>query len=225
MAAKGEGFGYKWLQDHLAYPHEEWCLIWPFFRHHNGRGSLGYKGKSYFAHRFMCQLVHGDPPTPGHHAAHSCGNGHLGCANPRHLSWKTASENLMDCATHGTHPKSEFGAKGRFTVEQVAEIREMLKTRKQRDIAEELGVHETTIGNIATGRFYSRATKINFWTPQEDDKIRDCVARGLSFPQMAKEFPNRPPSAVMGRTYRIGLSSGRPPTRTDYSTVSFRQGQ
>lgn len=218
MANRGEGLGYKWLLEHRSYPHDDWCLIWPFARHNNGRGLGGHNGKSYRAHRMMCQLAHGEPPTPEHQAAHSCGNGHLGCANPRHLSWKTASENLMDCSIHGTHPKSRFGAKGRFDADQIAQIRELLKTHTHRAIAEMFGANETTIGNIATGRFYSKPSKINFWAPEEDDKIREFVARGLSFRQMAEEL-GRSVGGVTGRAYRLGLKSGRPATREDYSSV------
>jgi hypothetical protein len=218
VANRGDGLGYRWLLDHRSYPHEEWCLIWPLFRHANGRGVVGLNGKTYRAHRMMCQLAHGEPPTPEHQAAHSCGNGHLGCANPKHLSWKTASENLMDCAAHGTHPKSRFGAKGQFDASQIEEIRELLKTRTHREIAEMFGANQTTIGNIATGRFYSGPRKIKFWTQEEDDKIRDCVKRGLSFREMANEI-GRPEAGVTGRAYRLGLKSGRPATREDYSSV------
>ncbi|WP_354243676.1 hypothetical protein [Bradyrhizobium sp. LA2.1] len=124
----------------------------------------------------------------------------------------------MDCAAHGTHPKSRFGAKGQFDPSQIDEIRELLKTHTHREIAEMFGANQTTIGNIATGRFYSGPRKIKFWTQEEDDKIRDCVKRGLSFREMAKEI-GRPEAGVTGRAYRLGLKSGRPATREDYSSV------
>lgn len=95
MARHGEPL--RWLLDHVEYP-EKGCLIWPFARDGKGYGSLGKKG----AHRRMCEIVNGPAPTPKHHAAHSCGNGHLGCVHPRHVRWATCSENQMDRFLHGT---------------------------------------------------------------------------------------------------------------------------
>lgn len=46
--------------------------------------------------RHMCKLKNGDPPTPDHEAAHSCGNGKHGCINPNHLRWATDAENMAD---------------------------------------------------------------------------------------------------------------------------------
>jgi hypothetical protein len=112
---------------------------------------------------------------------------------------------------------------GQGDANELDEIRELLKTHTHRAIAERFGASQTTIGNIATGRFYSRPSKLNYWTPEEDDKLRDCVSRGLSLPETAKEL-GRPKAATTSRVYRIGLTSGRKPTR-DYSTPSQRQGE
>lgn len=121
MTTKGNGKAIQWIRDHQDYAGDD-CLPWPFYRLH-GYGVLGYLGKRYYAHRFMCSLIHGDPPTPEHQAAHSCGNGHLGCVTPGHLSWKTQSENQLDCRQHGTATKTHEGNKGRITRKQAAEIR------------------------------------------------------------------------------------------------------
>jgi len=82
---RGNGKCLAWLKERVAYDGEE-CLIWPFSGNHQGYGHLGYFGKVVKAHRLMCILAHGEPPTPEHHAAHSCGRGHLGCVHPGHLS-------------------------------------------------------------------------------------------------------------------------------------------
>lgn len=212
-----------WILAHQSYPHENWCLIWPFYRDKNGRGVIELDGEHY-AHRLMCKMAKGEPPTPEHGTAHSCGGGHLGCINPRHLSWKTQGENLEDCLAHGTQPKTSFGPRGHFSPHEVEEIRRLLKTKTHRAIAQHYKVTESTISDIARGRYYARPSKIKFWTPEEDDHLRDCVKRGLSFPEMSREI-GRPLSAITGHAYRLGLKSGRPPNRTDYSTVSQRQGQ
>jgi hypothetical protein len=75
-------------------------LIWPFARYNNGYGNVTFYdalGKhSTGAHRIMCKLVHGEPPTPKHEAAHSCGNGTGGCINPHHLRSDTRGGNNAD---------------------------------------------------------------------------------------------------------------------------------
>jgi hypothetical protein len=130
MATKGNGKAIQWIRDHQDYEHKDWCLMWPFYRL-RGYGSFGYLGKSYYAHRFMCELVHGKPPTPDHQAAHSCGNGHLGCVNPHHLSWKTQSENQLDCREHGTQAKNKRGTRGKLTMAIADQIRALKGVKLQ----------------------------------------------------------------------------------------------
>jgi len=78
------------------------CLEWPFAKYQNGYGLVRHDGRNTVASRFICMLAHGEPPTEFHEAAHTCGKGHLGCVNPRHLSWKTKIENEADKKVHGT---------------------------------------------------------------------------------------------------------------------------
>lgn len=100
------------------------CLRWPFsYDQGVGRGRLLFEGKSQWAHRVMCILAHGHPPEDKPQTAHSCGNGHMGCVNPKHLSWASQSENHLDRRKHGTHITSRFGSRSPLTPQQVAEIR------------------------------------------------------------------------------------------------------
>lgn len=78
------------------------CLPWPFARDSNGYGQVRIDGKLHYVARLVCSLVHGEPPTAGHQAAHSCGKGHEGCCNPSHLRWATVRENHLDKKAHGT---------------------------------------------------------------------------------------------------------------------------
>lgn len=50
--------------------------------------------------------------------------------------------------------------------------------------------------------------KYNF-TPEEDQKIRDAISRGMNFTQMAVHL-GMTRGAVTARTYRLGLRSGQP---------------
>ncbi|ARQ01866.1 hypothetical protein DFP91_1524 [Pseudorhodoplanes sinuspersici] len=125
------------------------CLPWPFSKNEYGYGHFGHLGKQHKAHRFMCELVHGPAPSPAHQAAHSCGNGYLGCVNPRHLSWKTATENQLDRAVHGTTKRK--GPRATLTDQQVAEIRDLEGKMTNTAIAARYGVHRETVGNILRG--------------------------------------------------------------------------
>lgn len=135
---RGQGRGYAWLMAHVNHQGDE-CLIWPFYRlMPGGYGTFGHLGELYYAHRYMCEQAHGPAPE-GQHAAHSCGKGSEGCVNPRHLSWKTVSENLKDRRRHGTQAGSK-GHVSHLTDQQIAEIRSLKGKMSQYAIAEKFGV-------------------------------------------------------------------------------------
>lgn len=203
---KGKSASRQWLLDRLDYESDD-CLIWPFSTARGGYGHFVYLGKGRYAHRYMCELVHGPAPSGTHEAAHGCGNSN--CVNPRHISWKTRTENKMDCRLHGTHVKHRTGNVGKVTREQAAEIRALKETMTLKELSEQFGLSQSGIANICTGRRQSRPSKVRHWTPEEDDRIRACILRGLNFTRMSHEV-GRSVSATMGRAYRIGLKSGQP---------------
>jgi hypothetical protein len=208
VSTRGSGKTIQWIRDHVTYPHSDWCLMWPFAKT-RGYGDFVYMGKRYYAHRFMCDLVHGAAPTPVHQAAHSCGSGHLGCVNPKHLSWKTKSENQLDCREHGTQAKAINGNRGKLTQYLADEIRALKGIKTQWQIAGEYKISESTVSDIWLNRTWTRPSKIVHWTPEEDEKIREGMRLGQNFTQMAKHI-GRPIKAVTARAYRIGLHSGTP---------------
>lgn len=137
---KGKGKTFAWLLAHADYQGRD-CLPWPFCKDGRvGRGLLGHNGRQWWAHRLMCVLAHGEPPTPKHQAAHSCGKGHYGCVNPRHLSWKTNSQNQLDRAKNGNMLRNQYGNKGGLTPHQQIEIVSLRKNMTQTAIAAKLGV-------------------------------------------------------------------------------------
>lgn len=139
---RGEGKTAKWLFDHAAYAGDD-CLAWPFSRHPTGYGSFGYLGEMHYAHRFMCEIAHGDAPFDKTYASHSCGNGHKGCVNPKHLSWKTPTDNQLDRGRHGT--KARGGRVTSFTARQVTEMRRLRATKTQEQIAKIFNTTRSTI--------------------------------------------------------------------------------
>jgi len=124
------------------------CLPWPYDRSTAGYGRLKYNGKQKNVSRLVCEVAEGQPPTDRHEAAHSCGNGHIGCVTKRHLSWKTPAENSFDRIRHGTSGAGEKNAGAKLTLFQVEEIRALLGHMKQRDIADRFGVSAALISKI-----------------------------------------------------------------------------
>lgn len=140
----GDGEGIKFLRAHLSDTSAE-CLIWPLSRDpYYGRGRMGFEGRHYWAHRLMCEMVHGPAPSEYHQAAHNCGNGSGGCVNPKHLEWKTNSENQLDRRAHGTQAGAK-GSRTRFTPEQIEQIRQLKGRLPQIAIAELFGCKRGTI--------------------------------------------------------------------------------
>lgn len=169
------------------------CVTWPFATLETGYGQLKFRDRMSKAHRVMCILSHGEPPTERHQAAHSCGNGHLGCVNPNHLSWKTASENQLDRLEHGTarKPGRPFNI---LTETQVAEIRALGKTETHAGIASKFGVHRETVGNILRGVSWTgeRADTQRRFPPSVRDKmVRDAKRlrdRGLPLQEIGRRL-------------------------------------
>jgi len=147
--AKGDAIG--WLFQNVEHLGTD-CLAWPFSKDPNGYGQVRYNGKGQGAHRVMCTLAHGEPPDAYQDASHSCGKGHLGCVNPRHLSWKTRAGNLQDRVDHGTIVRGEKSHGARLTEEDVRLIRGMKGQITQRELAEKFGVSPSQISLIHSGK-------------------------------------------------------------------------
>jgi hypothetical protein len=202
--------GLEWLLAHVDRPDGE-CLIWPFTRDKgDGRARLGDK----LAHRVMCELVNGPAPTDKPQAAHSCGNGHLGCVHPRHLSWATNSENQYQRYEHGRASFHRQGNRSRLTPEQIETMRSQYGEFTQEKLAEMYGVRRQTIQYYLKYRetLGHDGGKVKHWSPEEDDRLKQAIARGLNIRQAA-EFVGRPHKATMSHIYRIGLTSGQPLSR------------
>lgn len=135
-----------WLRENASHLGEE-CLIWPYAKGRDGRGRI-QGDVSPQAHRAMCILSHGNPPSDIHEAAHTCGRGHQACVNPRHLYWATPIENAEDKWRHGTQRHGEACWKAKLTIGQVREIRLLKGKMSQSAIGHKYGVDGETIGDI-----------------------------------------------------------------------------
>lgn len=148
----------NWLRRHAGIERDD-CLTFPFSRNRHGYGTASVAGQRMFAHRAMCLLVHGEPPTLAHVAAHSCGKGHLGCVNPRHLRWATMAENNADMAEHGTVALGERNGQHKLTEDDVREIWKLRGVVPQRRIAERFAVSPSNIAVIHSGRSWRHVTQ------------------------------------------------------------------
>lgn len=143
-----------WVESNSSYTQDD-CLKWPFDVSDHGRGRVQVNGRTMSAPRYMCILAHGSPPTPDHHAAHSCGNGHLGCMNPNHLSWKTAKENEADKVDHGTLRKGTAINTNKLSEDDVRAIRSMGGKVKGTEIAKAWGVTPSAISSILSRKSWA----------------------------------------------------------------------
>ncbi|OWV83020.1 hypothetical protein ATY75_26840 [Rhizobium sp. N122] len=134
------------------------CVPWPFGRNADGYGKLWLKDKMLYAHRYICELAHGAPPTEKHEAAHSCGRGKDGCINPNHLEWKTRVANQADRLEHGTHNRGGRSWKAQLSEEQAREILSFKGKEPQRTLAERFGVSRQTVSNIHNGHVWAWLT-------------------------------------------------------------------
>lgn len=143
----GTGALMAWLESHIDYSGDD-CLVWPFARGRAGYGQVTFGDGRSNASRVMCILAHGKPPTDGHEAAHSCGKGHEGCVNPRHISWKTPTENHLDKIGHGTSNRGSKMRTSRLKEDDVRYIRTAAGTVSQQELAERFGVDQSHINKI-----------------------------------------------------------------------------
>lgn len=122
------------------------CILWPFSRSQAGYAKLKIAGfNSLILSRVICQMVHGEPASSGLEASHTCGRGHDGCVNPRHIVWKTRLENQHDRYTHGTIRVGEYGAARKLTSEAVLEIRANVDSLTSIEWAEKFNVRPSTV--------------------------------------------------------------------------------
>ena len=128
------------------------CILWPFSCNAAGYAVRRRGAGSHMVSRQLCEAIHG-APKPDMVAAHSCGKGHTGCVNPRHIRWATTLENVHDKYIHGTVIWGEKNHQSKLTDAYVVEILAALDSGEfQRSIARRYGVQQTTISDIARGR-------------------------------------------------------------------------
>lgn len=146
------GWATKFLRETVIPYQGDECLIWPYARNNVGYAQIGSGRKIVLATRIVCEERYGPPPSDSHDAAHSCGNGHLGCVNGKHLSWKTHAENQAEMVDHGNSSRGEKAWSSKLTEQQVREIKLLKGVEYQIDTAKRFGVTRSAISAIQVGR-------------------------------------------------------------------------
>jgi hypothetical protein len=147
------GAASEWIAAHIDFAGDD-CLIWPFGVGSNGRPAARLNGRLTSGPRVMCILAHGEPPKSSMHASHSCGGGHLGCMNPKHLRWATPSENEADKIAHGTLRKGRAINTNVLSESAVREIRASVN-EKGTDLAARFGVSTSLVSSIRNKRCWA----------------------------------------------------------------------
>jgi hypothetical protein len=178
QALSSDGKRVRWVKAHLDYPHEQFCLIWPFGV---SEGTIQLPG-SVNVFRLMCEHRNGPPPTDKHQAAHSCGRRDEGCVNPHHLSWKTNSENQKE-----RYEQSGFVPSRKLTPAEVDEIRALKDRAKIEDVVKQYGVSYNNIRSIWAGRLWNNTSSLQrrVFTDEEVRMIRASPKMSI---ELATEF-------------------------------------
>lgn len=139
----------EWVLLNAGYDGDS-CLIWPF-KSVDGYGYGHFRPPIFGetkAHRAMCAMRLGPPPSPDHEAAHSCGNGHLSCVNPKHIRWALRTENQADRIVHGTSNRGSRHGLSVLTEQQVRDIRRMQTEKSQSQLAKMFGISQPLVSAI-----------------------------------------------------------------------------
>jgi hypothetical protein len=200
--AGNEPKGYNWLIQQVGHQGDD-CLLWPFSRCTPGYGIFMVKRKNHLAHRYMCELANGAPPSGEHLAAHSCGNRR--CVNPKHLSWKTHADNQLDRRAHGTNSQKRT----KLTMLQATQIRDLKGLETTIETAARYGVTESNVRHIQDGTTWNEANRV-IALDLTAEQVREIRRIGTS--KTANEV-----SRAMG----VGMSSVyRVRNRASYKTVA-----
>jgi len=135
------------IKEMLDYSGDD-CLIWPFGVSYQGYAVCSYLGKRRSASEIFCEARNGAKPA-GHEPCHSCGNGHAGCVNPKHLSWKTHAENMRDMVDHGRSIRGTSHPVSKLSEADVRLIRENKDGFSQRKMSKIFKVSKSNIASIA----------------------------------------------------------------------------
>lgn len=147
----------KFIEDAAKTDSNE-CIAYPFYRNSSGYGWMLYGSSNKGSHVVVAILAHGPKPSPKHEACHTCGNGHEGCVNPKHIYWGLRSDNVRDAYAHGTafggkhSPHGQHAYAAKYDDDTISGIRTALLTGEtMTSISKRTGVSQSHISRIKRG--------------------------------------------------------------------------
>lgn len=125
-----------------------------FSKTKEGRSHVRHEGRTRSVSRIICEVTQGKAPSEIHHAAHSCGRGHMSCVNPKHIRWATPKENNADKILHGTLGIGENNSVSKLTEADVRFILMEKDNYTDYDLAKMFNVSSAHICGIQRRRFW-----------------------------------------------------------------------
>lgn len=127
------------------------CWEWMGARNKNGYGTIHADKKTLLAHRYSYELNYGPIPE-GMVVMHDCDN--PACTNYSHLILGTDKTNAEDRERKGRggNRKGEANGRAKLTSDQVQFVLELGPRQNKSATARLLGVRDSAIGHILSGR-------------------------------------------------------------------------
>lgn len=123
---------------------ESGCHEWQSTLHRDGYGKFWLETGQVQAHRVAYQIHKGEIPDDKW-VLHTCDN--RKCVNPEHLYLGTPKQNAKDM-----HDRARFVGRTKYGIEIVEKAKAMYaEGLSQQSIADELGIHQTTISKFIRG--------------------------------------------------------------------------
>lgn len=126
---------------------ETGCWIFTRGKHSKGYMRIRLKQKKILAHRFAYGIFNDDLKSTKEYVCHSCDN--PPCVNPNHLFKGTAKDNSIDSSKKGRNGIAKLKPTDVFWV------RKNLGKISQTDIGNKLGVSDSTIRAIKSGKSWA----------------------------------------------------------------------
>lgn len=154
------------------------CWPWNGYRIESGYGKCYWRGRMVMA-THASLAMDGRAVPKGRYACHTCDN--PPCVNPAHLFVGTPTDNMRDASRKGRTCLGERNAMAKVSAEQVVEIRARRAAGERlRVLADEFGVAESAICNIARGNTWDRIEGARIRTPDSVCDLPEVKARRLA---------------------------------------------